>query len=263
MCTYNGSRYLREQLTSILGQTHKIDEIVICDDNSSDDTPAIIEAFRQQYPGIITFHRNVQNIGAIRNFENAISLCQNEIIFLSDQDDIWRNDKVEIMVNAFLENKDALLIFSNAAIIDSEGNATNKVLWSTLNPPFDNITRNKWRNNRLAFEDLLLNENKVTGATVAFRSKLKKYTLPFVMPKEYWHDCWLALHASILEGLFFIDSDLIKYRLHANQHQGVTGHGTYDPKFSTTSFVDFIKSLKKQHPRFFLARSFKNKFRIL
>ena len=97
MATYNGEVYLRKQLDSILHQSLPVDEIIICDDQSSDGTVDIIQEYIKQYPHI-HLYQNEQNLGYKRNFKKALSLCSKEYIFLCDQDDIWDSDKVKEMV---------------------------------------------------------------------------------------------------------------------------------------------------------------------
>src|ERR1700751_2230018 len=95
LCAYNSSRYGEEQLESIASQSRLPDEVVICDDDSVDDTPSILERFRKEAPFDVRIHRNETNLGVTRNFEKAIALCSGDIIALSDCDDVWRGDKLE------------------------------------------------------------------------------------------------------------------------------------------------------------------------
>lgn len=106
MCTYNGEKYIREQLMSIRNQTLRIDEIVICDDCSEDDTVEIIENLIRQYDLPVRLHVNTWNHGYRKNFEQAICRCSGDIIFLSDQDDIWLPTKVETIIGYFNSNPD-------------------------------------------------------------------------------------------------------------------------------------------------------------
>lgn len=94
VCTYNGSRFLPEQLTSIAAQTRLPDEMVVCDDGATDATAEIIEKFARTAPFLVRFIRNSQNLGSTKNFENAIGLCTGDLIALSDQDDIWMREKL-------------------------------------------------------------------------------------------------------------------------------------------------------------------------
>ena len=104
MCTYNGAQFIEEQLRSILDQTFHVEEVVVCDDRSVDETVAIIERVAKETSIPIHIHINETNLGCARNFEKAISLCNGDVIFLSDQDDIWMPNKVETIVNWFKAN---------------------------------------------------------------------------------------------------------------------------------------------------------------
>lgn len=94
MCTYNGSAFLQEQLDSIAAQTRLPDELVICDDGSSDSTVDIVERFAHGVSFRVQLFRNPQNLGSTRNFEQAMRLCTGDLIALSDQDDVWMPEKL-------------------------------------------------------------------------------------------------------------------------------------------------------------------------
>ena len=106
LCTYNGGKFLDEQLESIIMQSLSVDEIIICDDCSNDNTIELIHFYQNKYPGLIHLYQNKQSLGTIKNFENAISLTTGDLIFLADQDDIWHSDKVKIMSSFFADNKE-------------------------------------------------------------------------------------------------------------------------------------------------------------
>lgn len=118
MCTYNASRFLREQLSSFLVQTTVPDELVVCDDGSSDETINILKDFAQEAQFEVHIHQNTTNLGSSMNFGKALSLCKGDIIFLSDQDDVWFPEKIENVVRVFNENQDALVVINDAEITD-------------------------------------------------------------------------------------------------------------------------------------------------
>ncbi|MCM4161405.1 glycosyltransferase family 2 protein [Antarcticibacterium flavum] len=220
LCTCNGEMFLREQLNSILDQTLPVDEIVICDDASSDNTQGLLASYQQKYPYIIKLHFNERSLGTIKNFEKAISLTNGQLIFLSDQDDIWSKNKVSVMSSFFNKHEDCKLLFTNGLLIDEKSNSLNTTLWDKWG--FQKPKRQSWKNNNNAFNDLLNNDNKITGATICFHKSLKKYVLPIEVPLGYWHDAWLGLHASAQKGLYFFDKNLIKYRIHQGQQIGIS-----------------------------------------
>ncbi len=120
MCTYNGEKYLREQLDSILNQTYPIYEIIIQDDASTDRTWEIIQRYKKKFPIIKSF-RNEKNIGYSFNFRKALFRSSGDYIALSDQDDIWLPNKIEMQLNKI---KDKLLSVSQSIIINQDGKET-------------------------------------------------------------------------------------------------------------------------------------------
>lgn len=250
LCTCNGEKFLREQLNSILDQTLAVDEIFICDDASTDNTKNILKSYQQKYPDIIKIHFNEKSLGTIKNFEKAISLTHGELIFLSDQDDIWYENKVSVMTSFFKKHLHCKLLFTNGLLVDEKSNSLNTTLWDKWG--FNKPKRQSWKNNNKAFNDLLENDNKITGATVCFHKSLKKFILPIEVPLGYWHDAWLGLHAAAQKGLYYIDENLIKYRIHHGQQVGISkdvpkattekGNKNYIDK------ADFYLKIKQLYP---------------
>lgn len=246
LCTYNGELYLFKQLESILLQKPGIDEIIICDDNSTDDTFNIIMGFKEKHPQLIRFYQNENRLGAVKNFEKAIKLTTGDLIFLSDQDDIWCENKVKIIMNYFILNNKCKLLFTNGLLIDENEKPINSSLWKEWS--FTEEIKELWRNNNNAFKDLLVNKNKITGATICFHNSLKTQTIPIEVPIDYWHDAWLGIHAAAINGLCFIDIPLIKYRIHSKQLIGINKR----PQAQTGGKIDkikFFKRLKDKYPK--------------
>src|SRR6185295_14781386 len=127
MCTYNGARFLPAQLESIVRQSRPPDEIVICDDRSTDDTRALLQQVANDARFQINLNEN--NLGTVKNFEQAVSLCTGDVIALSDQDDVWREDKLQTIEAAFERNPKAGLVFSDAEIVDETLNSVNRRMW--------------------------------------------------------------------------------------------------------------------------------------
>src|SRR5437763_7661561 len=126
MCTYNGAHFLQEQLRSIAAQSLPIQEIVICDDFSEDETCAVVESFCREHPGLVRLQRNATRLGVSQNFAQAISLCQGDIIFLSDQDDSWLPTKVERMTALFTDDDTCAVVSVAATVTDREVKPTGK-----------------------------------------------------------------------------------------------------------------------------------------
>lgn len=250
ICTYNGENYLEEQLDSILNQNFPLNELVICDDGSKDRTVEILKAYQRVHPNLIFPVFNTSSLGTIKNFEKAISLTKGELIFLSDQDDIWEKNKVEKTVNFFSQNKYCKMLFSNGALIDENGKDLQSTLWDKWG--FTNEKQELWKDNVNAFQDLIRNNNKITGATICLHRDLKDNVIPIKVPIGYWHDAWLGIHASAINSLCFINECLIKYRIHGGQQVGLsTNVGKAVIERSNKYSVDikeFFKGLRKMYP---------------
>ena len=121
LCTYNGERFLDAQLTSLAEQSHRPDEVVICDDDSSDGTLGIIQAFADTAPFKVRVFRNSQNLGYVKNFEKAVSLCQGDVIFMCDQDDVWHPEKIEICLGVLDAEQTVGLVLHDFNWIDAVG----------------------------------------------------------------------------------------------------------------------------------------------
>lgn len=215
LCTYNGEKYLHEQLDSILKQNVPVDEIVVCDDGSTDSTINILHEYQTTYPGIFRIFRNEENLRSVKNFEKAISLCTHEIIFLSDQDDIWMPHKTEKMLQYFCTNPQVSVLCSNGYGIDDSGKKLDVItIWDL--PQF--LKEKKIELDY--FRMISYVGNIATGATMAIRSDFRGKLLPFPEKKGFHHDEWMALVASYHKKFDLISDRLIKYRLHHNQQVG-------------------------------------------
>lgn len=219
MCTYNGERFLREQLQSIARQTMAPRELIVCDDGSCDATLEIVSAFAEEVPFRVRVVRNGANLGSTRNFEQAIGLCSEELIALSDQDDWWSPAKLEHLAGV-LQGEGVGGVFSDGMLMDENSRQTGETLWKNFgfdpsNWGFDQY----WR--RDAATSKLLKRNVVTGATLMFRSSLRSAILPF--PMEWIHDGWQAWMLVLHSRLQALAEPLIRYRIHRAQQAGVTG----------------------------------------
>ena len=215
LCTYNGSRYLREQLDSIASQTRRPDELVIRDDMSADETVEIAERFAEKAPFPVNIHRNTENFGSTRNFESAIEACRGEIIALSDQDDVWEPQKLERIETEFAADPGLGMVFSDAMLTDENLRPLGIRLWRET---FRRRDQREFTSGRAV--EVLLQYNVVTGATMAFRSDLKPAVLPIPELTEYIHDAWIALIAAMASRVKFIPEPLVRYRQHAGQQLG-------------------------------------------
>ena len=195
IATYNGGKYFKKQLDSILTQLGNIDEVIVSDDGSKDETIKVIDSFRDDR---IKIYHNDGPHGVVPNFENALRHAKGDIIFFSDQDDIWAENKVEVMVKAL---EDADLVVHDALIMDKDDNVSD-VNYYSLRPPHEGF----WKN---------LYKNCFVGSCMAFRASLLPKVLPF--PKHIlWHDMWIGLMASKIGRVKFIDDKLLYYRRHGD-----------------------------------------------
>jgi glycosyltransferase involved in cell wall biosynthesis len=228
LCTYNGEKFLSEQLESFIKQSRLPDELIICDDLSKDATIEIIEDFATKAPFEVKLFRNEKNLGSTKNFEKAISLCTGDVIFLSDQDDLWFPEKIEKIEQVFQENSDVGLVFSNAEIIDEKGKTLHQNLLS--------LTFGKEERQRDFFETLV-RQNVITGAAMAFRSEFRKDFMPIPNDLVMIHDGWISLVIASKSKVYLLDENLIKYRKHENQQIGVdykTGNENRQAEFSAS-----------------------------
>lgn len=210
LCTFNGERFLREQIDSIINQTISVDEIIVCDDGSQDKTVEILEDYAIKFPNIFKIFINEKNLRSVKNFEKAISLCTKDIIFLCDQDDVWISEKVSATLNQFQNYPNVQVISSNAFIINSVNILQNVIsIWDIAEYYFQDLK-----------EVLLFHRNFATGATMAIRKNFASCIMPFSPEKLFHHDEWIAANAIHRNSFLFLKEKLIEYRVHKNQLVG-------------------------------------------
>ena len=202
MATYNGEMYLHDQFDSILAQSFTDWELVVCDDCSTDKTVEILNEYAQK-DSRIKVYKNEQNLGFKKNFEKAMNLCSCEYIALSDQDDVWTENHLQILLDN-IGTKD--LISGNAKLVDSELNDLGTDLFSTQK--YEIIPDNK--------EDwffFLMHGNIFQGAAMLFKKNLLNKALP-IPENVKFHDYWLALLASLENGVAYEKIPVLLYRQH-------------------------------------------------
>lgn len=215
LCTYNGQKFLEEQLASIVAQRRLPDSIVICDDCSSDQTWEILQAFEAASPMPVKLVRHTVQQGVVRNFETAVRLLETDIVFLCDQDDLWLPEKISTTAALFESDPEANLIFTDAVLVDEQAQELGELLFSELQ-----ITRQEeWGLSHGRAFEVLCRRNVITGATTAFRRSLLDAALPF--PAFYWHDEWLGLIAAATGKVVKLPDPTIKYRQHGKNLVGV------------------------------------------
>lgn len=216
LCTYNGEKYIAEQLDSILNQHLKPDEIIICDDISTDNTLNILESYQKEFPEIIKIYRNETQLGVVKNFEKAINLCSKEIIFLSDQDDIWLPQKTEVAVRIFNRFPHVEAICHDLRICKEDKELLDMTMWDTMG--FRYFLQNNYQNKNYLFHSIFFG-NMVTGAAFC----MKKTAAPVVFLNhipDVIHDYQLAIEYLSKKSLYFHNECLGLYRHHENQQIG-------------------------------------------
>ena len=219
LCTYNGERYIREQLESILNQTLKVDEIVVCDDGSADCTLQIIDAIASVTDITIHVYRNETPLRPARNFQKAINLCSGDIIILSDQDDVWMPQKVETIIHYFDSNSGCQVVYTDANLIDSNGQPiAGGTLWQCFG-----MTQKAQKYIDEGFGvELFANENRATGATMAIRRDVEYlHQITDYCKGDIIHDGVLAMLSAADNRLGYINQQLIGYRVHPKQECGI------------------------------------------
>jgi glycosyltransferase involved in cell wall biosynthesis len=231
MCTYNGARFILEQLQSILNQSVPVQRLSIHDDQSSDNTVEIAKRFiRDNLP--LTRNWQVQvndeNLGYARNFAKGIKESTESIIFFSDQDDIWEEKKVEALLQ-LLSSDEVLLAFSDGILIDDNG---RQIDGPTVLDRHRLPRAERGRFASIGF-NRLLRANCINGASMAVRRETALAALP--VGATHPHDYWIALQAAASSGCFCVDQVLYRYRQHGGNVIGLAArtnwlwqmHGIY------------------------------------
>lgn len=215
MCTYNGARFLREQLASIAAQDLQPDELVVCDDGSSDETAGIIRNFGQSVNFSVRLIMNERNLGPARNFEEAIRLCEGDLIALSDQDDYWYPEKLLRLSSIMDEDETLGGVFSDGHLMDENSERSPSRLWDRVSyrPPDRALHVEE------SLAGRLLKGFVVTGATLMIRKCVRDFVPP--APEGWMHDAWIAWMLVLYSGIAAVDEPLIAYRIHGSQHLGL------------------------------------------
>lgn len=199
LCSFNGERYIRQQLTEIVNQDYQNIEVVISDDCSTDNTLLVVNEFIQKYD-FITLNVNASNLGLVKNFEKAIDLCKGDYIALSDQDDIWNRSKIRELVDNVGEN---VLIYHDSSFIDGEGNPLTDQTMASRNVMYEG-------GECLPF----IYSNCVSGHAIMFHRQLVPFVLPFDV--RFFHDWWIVYVALNRGSIKYLNKVLVQYRQHGD-----------------------------------------------
>lgn len=240
LSTYNGSKYLKEQLDSIFVQTYKEWHLIIRDDGSNDDTLKILYHYKKKYPSKISIMEDKQRIGPALSYFKLLEISNADYIMFCDQDDVWYVNKIEECINRMIEIEKKyklkpILIHSDLEVVDESLNLIHKSLFQ-----YQNLCKKI-----ISFKQFFF-ANNVTGCTVMINKFVKNICLP-VPNGVFMHDMWIAVNCKRNDGiLFFIDKPLVKYRQHGKNNLGAKKINKFN----------FLKSFFL-HPIEFLERLFK------
>jgi len=222
LCSYNGERFIKEQIDSLLSQTYSDLEIIISDDLSTDRTRDILAQYRGE--GRIKLFLQTENLGQSKNFEFALQQATGEFIAFADQDDIWVPEKINTMLD---HQGPEWLIYSNSILISEEGEYLGKKIADL---------RKMYSGNRtIGF----VFSNVVWGHAMMIKRNLLPQIFP--IPQDIPHDIWIAYKATVATGIKYIDIPLTKYR----QHSGTVTR-TIAAKAESRSGSKRYRDFKKQ-----------------
>jgi len=224
MATYNGAKYLEEQLQSIAVQTRLPDELVITDDCSSDGTREIIKNFAETVPFEVRFSQNEKNLGYTKNFNEALLKTSGDLVLLCDQDDVWFPEKISRLETLAALNPDMLVVMNDAAVTDEYLNETGVTKYGQMKL----ISRS--------------GRGFVMGCCSAIRREMLDFCLP--IPKDYeHHDTWIMFLAHDLSRKYISDEVLQYHRRHGkNASFSITNEKT-----ALTASRLLWKRFKKKH----------------
>lgn len=216
LCSCDGERYLPEQLQSFVEQRRRPDELIVVDDRSRDATVPLLQAFAASSPFPVRIVVNDERLGVTANFEKALALCSGDVVLPSDQDDVWRPEKLEVLTGVLAARPDLLVVTSNADLIDGDGRALALDFWTALQFSRDELAQ---FDQGRSFE-ALVNKNLAAGMVMALRRELLATALP--IPRCWIHDGWIALLAAADDRFAIIPDRLVRYRLHGRNAVGIS-----------------------------------------
>lgn len=204
LASYNGALFIEKQIQSVLNQLSQEDELILVDDCSTDNTLQIVISINDSR---IRIYPNNSNKGCIKAFEQAISLANNEIIFMCDQDDIWLEGRINLMKKCLVEQQ-VLLVSSNMNFIDEIGNEVK-------NYTIDGVKEAQSKKFIQNIMDIFKGKTNYFGCAMAFKKELNNIILPFPKYVES-HDLWIAMAANIIKSNYHCDDITLSRRIHGN-----------------------------------------------
>jgi glycosyltransferase involved in cell wall biosynthesis len=216
LATYQGARYLKQQLDSYVTQSRLPDELVVSDDHSTDGTQAIVEEFKNSVPFSVTLLSNPSEPGIRANFENAVRQCTGDILFFSDHDDVWLPNHVEKLASALEADERVLAVSSDSEMVDDELNRLGYTFAQSERYPrklYEAVMR--LPKNQL---ELIARQRIFNGHSIAFLRSLIPFVVPF--PRGCLHDFSAYILAAAIGRVTYVDEPLTLYRIHQGQTIG-------------------------------------------
>ena len=219
LCTYNGMAYLPTQWQSLLEQQQLPDEVIICDDQSTDGTAELLIKLAADAPFSVHILENSVRLGSNKNFERALIACTGDLIYLCDQDDFWLPEKIATMTQHMDNHPEAQVAFCDAWVTDERLEGRQSRFWEVVR--FDKRAQARWQSGESL--EVLLDGNRMMGCATVIRQSFLKTVLPVPtdLPGDYIYDGWIALVSAACNTIHFIDKPLQLYRTHVQQQVGV------------------------------------------
>ena len=214
LCTWNGERFLAELLTSLSAQTQAPDELVVCDDGSTDGTIELVEQFASVAPFPVRLHVNAERAGVVGNFEQAFSLAEGEFLLPCDQDDIWHPRKIDVVARRLSAPDHPDAVLHDSSLVDEAGATIPGTLWELVG--FGQRARDEFASDQFGF---LVRRPVAAGHALAFSAAKLPFLLPFSRSAN--HDTWVAQLIAAIGRIALVDEPLVAYRLHRTNAVGL------------------------------------------
>ena len=224
LTTHNGERFLREQIDSILEQSISNIELVVCDDCSTDRTWEILNSYVRK-DNRVHIYRNEKTLGFRDNFIKTINKCKGDYIALSDQDDIWMPNHLELLLEDIDDN---MLACGNSLLVDENNNELGLTLLEQ-----EGIMRLPKKSLDIALL-VMLNHNPFQGAAMMFRREFISKALPLPNKADY-HDVWFAALASMMDSFVYVNIPIVRYRMHEDNISGT--HPVQSPRIALRRLI--------------------------
>ncbi|NQY28271.1 MAG: glycosyltransferase family 2 protein [Flavobacteriaceae bacterium] len=243
LSTYNGEKYIKTQLDSIIAQTYKNIEVIIVDDYSSDNTVSILKTYVSRYSNIY-LHEATKNIGYIKNFERGVKLAKGDFISFADQDDYWLPLKTEKLIDAIGSSD---VVYCDSELVDCNLNSLGKNMstghhFISSSNPINFAVKNCVSGHAMLFKKSLLNN---------------KFNFPELIP----HDWWITFLASSKNGVIYLNETLVKYRIHDNNIIAGEGHQKKDKSLKNLDRKQRIKCFHEALPNNIILKKISNSYK--